>query len=86
MSPPTPSATDPTLGAQLARAIAAEDGTQLRALLSTPVTFRALTPSRFWDAEDPVAVSDIIRREVLRVPERAPTGLGRPSPGKMHRR
>ena len=60
MSPPTPSATDPTLGAQLARAIAAKDGAQLRALLSTPVTFRALTPSRFWDAEDPLGVSDIV--------------------------
>lgn len=60
MSQPTPSATDRTLGVQLAAAIAAKDGGQFRALFSTPVIFRGLTPHRFWDAEDPLGVSDIV--------------------------
>ena len=60
MNPPTRSATDRSLGAQLAHAIAAKDGDELRALFSTPVIFRGVTPRRFWDAEDPVGVSDIV--------------------------
>lgn len=44
----------------MASAIAAHDATALRALFSTPVTFRAVTPRRFWDAETPVGVADII--------------------------
>jgi len=32
----------------------------LRGLFSTPVTFRAVTPRRFWDAETAVGVADII--------------------------
>lgn len=32
----------------------------LRGLFSTPVTFRAVTPRRFWDAETVVGVVDII--------------------------
>jgi len=32
----------------------------LRGLFSTPVTFRAVTPRRFWDAETGVGVADII--------------------------
>jgi hypothetical protein len=49
-----------TLGAQLAHAIATKDEAALRALFSTPVTFRAVTPRRFWDAETPVGVADIV--------------------------
>lgn len=60
MNQPTRSVTDRSLGAQLADAIAAKDGGELRALFSTPVIFRAVTPRRFWDAEDPIGVSDII--------------------------
>jgi hypothetical protein len=56
----TPSATDHSLGEQLAHAIAANDARALRALFSTPVTFRAVTPRRFWDAETPVGVADIV--------------------------
>jgi hypothetical protein len=44
----------------MAYEIAAKDMTALRALFSTPVTFRAVTPSRFWDAETPVGVVDIV--------------------------
>jgi hypothetical protein len=60
MSQPTPSATERRLGTELAHAIAAQDAGALRGLLSTPVTFRAVTPSRFWDAETAVAVADVI--------------------------
>ncbi|HEV7148959.1 MAG TPA: hypothetical protein VGN48_18360 [Pedococcus sp.] len=67
MSRPTPSATElpsaatgPALSARLVRAIAAQDPAGLRALFSTPVTFRAVTPRRFWDAQTPQEVVDIV--------------------------
>ena len=64
MSRPTPSATDqPTelaLGEQLASAIATHDRAALRALFTTPVRFTAVTPRRFWDAETPVEVEDVV--------------------------
>jgi hypothetical protein len=60
MSQPTPSATDRSLGADLAHAIAGQDARALRSLLSTPVTFRAVTPRRFWDGETAVEVADVI--------------------------
>jgi hypothetical protein len=58
MSQPTLSATDRSLGTLLAHAIARQDVKGLRGLLATPVTFRAVTPSRFWDAETAVGVAD----------------------------
>lgn len=60
MSQPTRSAIDRALGGQLVHAIAAKDECWLRALFSAPVIFRGVTPRRFWDAEDPVGVSDIV--------------------------
>lgn len=60
MSQPTRSDTDRSLGTELAHAIAAQDARVLRGLLSTPVTFRAVTPRRFWDAETAVGVVDVI--------------------------
>ncbi|MET0997506.1 MAG: hypothetical protein ABWX73_02220 [Marmoricola sp.] len=67
MSRPTPSATEVgehpverSLGEQLVRAIAAKDAGRLRSLFSTPVTFRGITPRRFWDAETAVEVVDEI--------------------------
>lgn len=60
MSQPTRSATDPSLGTELAHAIAAQNAEVLRGLFATPVTFRAVTPRRFWDAETAVGVADII--------------------------
>jgi hypothetical protein len=60
MSRPTPSATDRSLGTELARAIPRQDAQALRSLISTPVTFRAVTPRRFWDAETAVGVADVI--------------------------
>jgi hypothetical protein len=59
MSRPTPSATE-TLGARLAAAIEIRDRTALRNLFATPVQFRAVTPRRFWDAEMPSDVADIV--------------------------
>ena len=60
MSLQTRSATDHTLGARLAHAIAEKDGAAIRGLFSTPVAFRAITPRRYWEAEDPGGVCDII--------------------------
>jgi hypothetical protein len=60
MSRPTRSATDRSLGTLLAHAIATQDPAMLRGLLSTPVTFRAVTPLRFWDAETAMGVVDVI--------------------------
>jgi hypothetical protein len=45
---------------QFAAAIADRDHTALRALFATPVDFRAVTPRRFWDAETPSEVADIV--------------------------
>ncbi len=59
MSRPTPSATE-TLGARLAAAIEVRDRAALRNLFATPVQFRAVTPRRFWDAETPSDVEDIV--------------------------
>jgi hypothetical protein len=41
-------------------AIAGRDQAALRALFATPVEFRAVTPRRFWDAETPSEVADIV--------------------------
>jgi hypothetical protein len=60
MNRPTPSATDRSLGTDLAHAIASQDAQALRSLISTPVTFRAVTPRRFWDGETAVDVADVI--------------------------
>jgi hypothetical protein len=59
MSRPTPSATE-TLGARFAATIESRDSSGLRSLLATPVQFRAVTPRRFWDAETPSDVADIV--------------------------
>lgn len=62
MKQPTRSATDRATapGVQLPRAIASGDARALRALFATHVVFRAVTPRRFWDAETPMGVSDIV--------------------------
>jgi hypothetical protein len=60
MRQPTRSAIDGRLGALLAEAIAASDFTALVSLFSTPVIFRGVTPRRFWDAETPAEVADIV--------------------------
>ena len=45
---------------QLAHALASRDEERLHSLFATPVTFRAVTPRRFFDAETPVDVVDIV--------------------------
>lgn len=60
MRQPTPSATDRQLGTELAHAIATQDAGALRALLSTPVTFRAVTPSRCWDSDSASGVAEVV--------------------------
>jgi hypothetical protein len=59
MSRPTPSATE-TLGSRLAAAIEDRDRTALQGIFATPVQFRAVTPRRFWDAETPAEIADIV--------------------------
>jgi len=49
-----------TLGGQFARALAAKDYDQLRALLHPEIDFRAMTPRRFWEASDPDTIVDEI--------------------------
>ena len=74
MSQPTRSATDRSLGTELAHAIAAQDARALRSLLSTPMTFRAVTPRRFWDADTAVGVADVILG-IWFGPDRQVTGI-----------
>jgi hypothetical protein len=42
-----------TLGAEFADAVAAKDHDRVRALLHDDIDFRAMTPSRVWDAAGP---------------------------------
>ena len=74
MSQPTRSATDRCLGTELAHAVAARDAGALRGLLSTPVTFRAVTPRRFWEADTAAAVVDIMLGTWF-APDRQVTGI-----------
>jgi hypothetical protein len=48
------------LGADFAHALAAKDTTALTSLLAEHVDFRALTPRKFWEAEDPAGVIDVL--------------------------
>lgn len=48
------------LGQRFARSIADHDADALRGLLAERIDFRALTPRRFWEAEDREAVIDIV--------------------------
>lgn len=60
MSLPTPSATETDPGTALVEAIVVGDPDQARRLFSTPVDFRAVTPSRAWEATTPDEVADIV--------------------------
>jgi hypothetical protein len=48
----------PSVGERFARALAAQDGAALRALLDDHVDFQALTPGRHWQASSPGEVVD----------------------------
>jgi hypothetical protein len=49
-----------TLGEEFARAFAAKDTDTLRQLLAPTVDFRGMTPGRFWEAQTPDQVLDIL--------------------------
>jgi hypothetical protein len=49
-----------TLGVEFARALAAKDAARLRELLHPEIEFRALTPRRNWEANDPEATIAIL--------------------------
>jgi hypothetical protein len=53
--------TEPTLGAEFAKALAAKDFARIRELLHPEIDFRGMTPSRNWEAGD----SDTVIGEVL---------------------
>ena len=73
MSQLTRSATD--LGVALAEALTAGDPEQARALFATPVDFRAVTPSRAWEAETAVDLVDDILLGTWFGPSRTPRHL-----------
>ena len=49
-----------TIGRQFAEALARKDRAALRGLLAPDVSFKGLTPGRFWEAEDPDGVFEIV--------------------------
>jgi hypothetical protein len=49
---------EPTLGERFVQALATRDRDTLTSLLRPDVDFRALTPSRFWEANDAATVVD----------------------------
>lgn len=49
-----------TVGVEFARALAARDSGRLRELLHPEIEFRALTPRRNWEANDPEATIAIL--------------------------
>src|SRR5829696_3014580 len=46
------------LGERFVRALAAQDGEGLKRLLAPSVSFRAMTPGRFWETDDAATVVD----------------------------
>jgi len=49
-----------SLAEDFARAVAAKDHDQVRALLHPELDFRAMTPKRIWEAADPDGVVDAL--------------------------
>ena len=56
MSEPTSVDRSASLGSSFAAALALKDFDRIRDLLHPEIDFRALTPRRFWEGEDPEAV------------------------------
>jgi len=63
------------LGERFAYAIAAQDAAALKALLAPNVSFRALTPGKFWDGEDADQVIDGVILGKWFPPERSITAI-----------
>ena len=47
--------------AELVDAILARDFSRARGLLDPAIDFRAMTPSRVWEADDPAGVEEVLR-------------------------
>lgn len=63
-------------------AILARDFSRARGLLDPAIDFRAMTPKRVWEAEDPAGVEEVLRawfehpeRDVLRVEPTEPASV-----------
>jgi len=63
------------LGERFANAIAAQDAVALKALLAPDVSFRALTPGKFWEGDDANAVVDDVILGKWFPPERSITAI-----------
>jgi len=68
---------------ELLDAVLARDFTRARGLLRPTVDFRAMTPKRIWEADDPAGVEEVLRawfehpdRDVERVEPTAPDSIG----------
>ncbi|HEY5155328.1 MAG TPA: hypothetical protein VIJ47_11375 [Acidimicrobiales bacterium] len=48
----------PVIGERFARALADKDAAGLKALLASDVDFRAMTPGKFWEADDVDVIVD----------------------------
>src|ERR1700680_3952642 len=58
------------LGERFARALAAKDALELKALLRSDVDFRAMTPGKFWEATDIDVIVDETMLGTWFAPER----------------
>jgi len=63
------------LGERFARALAEKDAAGLKALLRTPVDFRAMTPAKFWESQDVEAIVDETILGTWFAPDRRITAL-----------
>lgn len=50
-----------TATARFVEAVLARDLTAARETLAPAIDFRAMTPNRFWEAEDPAGVEEVLR-------------------------
>jgi len=55
------STTRQTIAAELVDAIVSRDFERARGLLDADVDFRAMTPNRIWEGDDPAGVEDVLR-------------------------
>ncbi len=63
------------LGEHFAQAVAAQDADALKKLLAPNVSFRALTPGRFWESDDADAVVDDVILGTWFSPDRSITRI-----------
>ncbi len=63
------------LGERFARTVAAQDADALKELLAPKVSFRALTPGRYWESDDADAVVDDVILGTWFSPERSITRI-----------